>query len=83
MVQFNPFFRISVEECLAHPYFNKVRNPTIEVKSNTILDIDLDKHEGEFSFSELKALLKEEILFFKRKREREGSQHVLLPTNAN
>lgn len=30
---FNPYFRISVEEALSHPFFKKVRKPEKEVAS--------------------------------------------------
>lgn len=32
MLVFNPKRRISVDECLAHPFFKEVRNPAIEVR---------------------------------------------------
>jgi mitogen-activated protein kinase 1/3 len=32
MMQFNPFFRLSIEECLAHPFFSKIRKKEREVK---------------------------------------------------
>ncbi|CDJ29442.1 uncharacterized protein EMH_0049700 [Eimeria mitis] len=34
MLVFNPKRRISVDECLAHPFFKEVRNPAIEVTAN-------------------------------------------------
>lgn len=30
MLEFNPFFRYSTEECLKHPYFDEVRNKKLE-----------------------------------------------------
>lgn len=30
MLVFNPYFRPSVEECLDHPYFKKMKNPEKE-----------------------------------------------------
>lgn len=32
MLEFNPYYRYSADECLAHPYFNDVRNKTLEKK---------------------------------------------------
>ena len=32
MVQFNPFFRLSIEDCLSHPYFKKIRRQDREIK---------------------------------------------------
>ncbi|OEH75742.1 CMGC MAPK family protein [Cyclospora cayetanensis] len=34
MLVFNPKRRISVDECLAHPFFKEVRNPAIEVTAS-------------------------------------------------
>ena len=34
MLQFNPYFRISVDEALAHPFFNRVRKPHKERESD-------------------------------------------------
>jgi mitogen-activated protein kinase 1/3 len=34
MVQFNPFFRLSIEDCLAHPYFAKIRRKDREIKQD-------------------------------------------------
>lgn len=54
MVQFNPFFRLSVAECLEHPFFEKVRKPSQEeVATNPIL-IELDSLDKEFSIKDLK-----------------------------
>jgi serine/threonine protein kinase len=35
MVQFNPFFRISIGDCLAHPFLAKVRKPHLEIVGHT------------------------------------------------
>lgn len=45
MTQFNPFFRLSIEECLAHPFFAKIRRKEREVKQEAMVDIELDKLE--------------------------------------
>lgn len=33
MLEFNPFFRYSTEECLKHPYFDEVRNKKLETST--------------------------------------------------
>lgn len=35
MLQFNPYFRVSVDEALEHPFFNRVRKPHKERLSDT------------------------------------------------
>jgi len=47
MVLFNPFFRFNIEECLEHPFFEKIRRKEREVKHATMVDVDLDKLEEE------------------------------------
>mmetsp|Transcript_39853 Transcript_39853/g.29406 ORF Transcript_39853/g.29406 Transcript_39853/m.29406 type:complete len:106 (+) Transcript_39853:981-1298(+) len=49
MVQFNPFYRISIEECLAHPFFSNIRKQNLEVKAKKRIEIDLDTIEGDIS----------------------------------
>lgn len=53
MVSFNPFFRPSIEECLEHPYFNRVRRINTEIVSENYIEIELDKVEVELSIAEL------------------------------
>lgn len=33
MVSFNPFLRPTIEECLEHPFFEKIRKPVFEVQA--------------------------------------------------
>ena len=42
MLKFNPYRRLSVEECLNHPYFKELRCDNIPVKDKILLDIDKD-----------------------------------------
>jgi len=34
---FNPYFRLTIEECLSHPFFKKLRKPEKEVASADII----------------------------------------------
>ena len=42
---FNPYFRISVDESLSHPFFKKVRKLEKEVKSSTSITIEFEKEQ--------------------------------------
>ena len=45
MLQFNPYLRPSAKELLAHPYFDAVRDPKMEISSEykLLLDVDMDE----------------------------------------
>ena len=72
MVQFNPFFRFSIEECLGHPFFSKIRKKDREVKQEHMVDIDLDKLEEEPDIRMLRRICVQEISHFKKLRELYG-----------
>lgn len=40
---FNPYFRLSVEEALAHPFFKKVRKAEKEINSVNEIQIEFEK----------------------------------------
>jgi hypothetical protein len=44
LLEFNPYFRWSAQECLRSPYFDKIRNPALEKhsKAKILLEIDQD-----------------------------------------
>lgn len=42
MLQFNPYFRITIEEALAHPFFTKVKKPHKEVLSDVKISLDFE-----------------------------------------
>ncbi len=64
---FNPYFRISVDECLAHPFFRKVRKPEKEV---TAAEVVVFEWEGEhLDRPKLRQHFVEEIMFFKNLRQ--------------
>lgn len=45
MLVFNPDKRYSVEECLAHPYFEDLHEPDEEPLAEEIFDWSVDKFE--------------------------------------
>jgi mitogen-activated protein kinase 1/3 len=45
MITFNPDKRITVEECLAHPYFDGLHNPDEEPVCENVFDWSWDNFE--------------------------------------
>jgi serine/threonine protein kinase len=39
---FNPFFRITLEECLAHPFFKKMRKPEKELEAKEEMNFEFE-----------------------------------------
>ncbi len=68
---FNPYFRISIDEALSHPFFKKVRKTEKEVNSDIEINIEFEKDN--LDRKKLRQLFLEEIMFFKAKRL-EGAQ---------
>jgi len=77
MTQFNPFFRLSIEECLAHPFFSKIRKKDREVKQENMVDIDLDKLEEEPDIRMLRRICVQEISHFKKLKELHGAAEFM------
>jgi mitogen-activated protein kinase 1/3 len=63
MLVFNPYFRSSVDECLDHPYFKKIRNIEKELIAEKEILLDLEK-EGDLNILKLKELFVNEIEYF-------------------
>ena len=59
---FNPYFRISVKDCLEHPLFSQVRN--IEKETIPIKPIELEFEKIELNKEKLRALILQECSFF-------------------
>ena len=72
---FNPYFRITVEDALAHPFFKKVRKPEKEVASTTAIEIEFEREH--LDKRKLRQLFLEEIEYFKEKREANGGHAVV------
>jgi serine/threonine protein kinase len=66
MLSFNPYFRISVEECLAHEYFADVEAE----EDDKVLDADgFTVQFEECSETELRKLLEETFTYFEENRD--------------
>ena len=68
MLLFNPFFRLSVEECLNHKYFQVVRTKEKESVADEPVVLEFEK-EGELDFNRLRDLFIEECNWYKKRRE--------------
>lgn len=63
---FNPYFRISVEESLNHPFFKKVKKLDKEVSAAKEIQIEFEKDH--LDRKRLRELFLEEVHYFKMKR---------------
>lgn len=69
MLSFNPYFRVSVEECLEHPYFDDVEKDSDEEDP----EIDANSLTVQFdhcSESELRQILEETFEYFAENRDK-------------
>jgi mitogen-activated protein kinase 1/3 len=64
---FNPYFRITVDEALAHPFFKKIRKAEKEVKAEHEINIEFEKET--LDKKKLRQHFLEEIEFYKEKRQ--------------
>lgn len=69
MLVFNPYFRISVDEALAHPFFKKVRKNEKEVIADKDILIEFEKDI--LDKKRLRKLFLEEVKMYKLKKEQE------------
>ena len=69
---FNPYFRITIDECLEHPYFAKIRRKEKETVSEAPVILDFEK-EGELEEDRLRELFIEEINYYKKLKEEQQS----------
>ena len=67
MLQFNPYFRISVDEALAHPFFNRVRKPHKERESD--VQVVLEFETETLDRTRLRELFVSIILEFETEKE--------------
>ena len=65
MLQFNPKKRITIEECLNHPFLSKIRDKTRESEHGGPIVVDFEK-EGELSADRLRELFIGEIKQYKK-----------------
>ena len=66
MLVFNPYFRISVDEALNHPFFKKVKKAEKEISSEKTVQIEFEKEH--LDRKRLRQHFMEEINHFKAKR---------------
>jgi len=66
MLQFNPYFRISVDEALAHPFFTRVKKAHKEKVSD--VQITLDFESESLDKDRLRQLFIETISDFKNEQ---------------
>ena len=82
MVSFNPYMRPTIEECLSHPFFEKIRRPVFESQANEVIDIheiDSDSIGQAPTMTILRKLIMQEIKFFQQKRLEDGPTHIHKP----
>ena len=46
MLQFNPYYRITAKEALAHPVFDKIRQPHFEKPCPIEIDLKIYSHDA-------------------------------------
>jgi predicted PolB exonuclease-like 3'-5' exonuclease len=63
---FNPYFRMSIDECLEHAFFKKVRKPEKEVAATDAIKFDWEKEH--LDRKRLREHFVEEIMHFKTLR---------------
>lgn len=73
MLQVNPYFRISVDEALNHPFFNRVRKPHKERESDSQITLGFEA-EGTLDSSRLRELFVEIILDFEQSAAQQASR---------
>jgi serine/threonine protein kinase len=73
---FNPYFRITLEECLCHSYFTAMRNTKKEEVSEAPVNFEFEK-ENELSENRLRELFLEEMKYYKELRESDKDVFML------
>ena len=76
MLEFNPFLRPTIEECISHPFFDKIRNPATLAINPNIIDLVIDHEDQSVTMADLRTIIQQEMAFFKAKRMREGPWHI-------
>ena len=73
MLQVNPYFRISVDEALNHPFFNRVRKPHKEREADHQITLGFEA-EGTLDSTRLRELFVEIILDFEQSAAQQAPQ---------
>lgn len=69
MLQFNPYFRITVEEALEHPFLERVRKQEKEIISKEAITIEFDQSQQTLDKKRLRQIFLEEVELFKKNKE--------------
>lgn len=64
-LQFNPYFRLNLDECFTHPFFNKVRKADKENKPGEPIVLEFEKLDLDRDM--LRKLFLKEISYYKTK----------------
>jgi len=78
MLMFNPFFRISVNDALKHPFFKGVIHSKIEFKPECKISLEFENEENLDEFK-LRKFFTKEILYYKNLRSNNQDYYSKLP----
>jgi mitogen-activated protein kinase 1/3 len=67
MLVFNPYLRIKLDECLAHPYLKKLVTEELLEPSKIVVDFEYEQ-DPDLDVDKLRKLFLEEIAYFKKKK---------------
>jgi len=67
MLVFNPFFRISIQDCLDHPFLESTREKASEKTRETEIEL-MFENEKDLTERRLRELFLEEVNYYKKKR---------------
>ncbi len=67
MLVFNPFYRITIDECLAHPYLAAVRDKEVEKVAGAPVGLQFEA-ESDLGEKRLRELFLDEINYYKKAR---------------
>ena len=68
MLVFNPFFRITLDDCLNHPWLKGVRNKSLETVEPKEIVLDFESDE-DLDKKKLRMLFMEEVNYYKKMKE--------------
>ena len=74
MLVFNPFFRITLDDCLNHPFVQEVRKKSIETTEPKEIKLAFES-EKDLNEKKLRALFMEEINYYKKLRTEKGIKY--------
>ena len=69
MLLFNPYHRITVDECLSHKYFDGIRRKDREIIAATAAVLEFDNKEEKLDEGPLRKLFLEDVEYFDKKRK--------------